>query len=699
MTDLSRLVDPSSVAIVGASDRPFSLGQRAVDNLLDHSDFRGNAYLINRSKKEIHGRQTYQSVLALPEVPDVAVLLVPAANALPVIEECASAGVKFAVVLTSGFGEMGPEGKQVEAQMLAIAQSAGMRLYGPNSPGLCNINKRIGLMFSPSFRTDQFPGPIGLATQGGGIGRCFVQGLERGVGVGLFVSTGNEVDLTLADFIRYMADADDITTIATAIEGVKNGSDFASAALYAAEKGKPVVALKIGRSDYGAKAVASHTGSLSGAAEVTSAALREIGVTEVDDMDELLDVASVFARSRPTGREKVVVYGFSGGACALSADVVSQAGLELATLAESTKQRLAEVLPDYAAYENPVDATSDILTRPEIGLSSLEATVRDPGTGVVFYPFPCDYDGLTGKIAEGIVEVQKSTDVLIVPVWMSDRLGPGYRELVAGGLMPIGSVQRGMRAVRRWIDRGNWSARPGWQPLPSTRAEGERAVWSEPDAKRLLASYGVPVPRSEVVGSADKAAKAADGIAAPVALKVVSAGITHKSDVGGVLVGLTSGDEAREGYQRILGNVAANQPGASVEGVLVEQMAPEGIDVLIGVARDPVFGPVITFGLGGVLVELLNDVSRRLLPLDAERARQLVGQPKCAALLRGVRGHPGYDTDALVRLLVSISDFVSGNAERIDELELNPVRVGLAGQGALALDAVLVTAGELGVAQ
>jgi acetate---CoA ligase (ADP-forming) len=694
-TDLSRLVDPSSVAIIGASDRPGSLGGRAVSNLLDHSDFRGVPYLVNRGKKQIHGLDTYESILAVPQVPDVAMLLVPAAQTMPVLRDCASRGVRFAIVFTSGFGEMGPEGKRAEAEMAEIGRSAGMRLYGPNSPGLCNLNKRLGFMFSPSFHLDQNPGPIGLATQGGGIGRCFLQAMERGVGVGLWASTGNEVDLTVADFIRYMADADDITTIATAMEGIKDGAAFADAALYAAERGKPVVALKVGRSEYGARAVASHTGSLSGAAEVNSAVLREVGVVEVDDMDELIDVATLFARKRPTGTEKVAIYGFSGGGCALSADAVGEAGLELAAFAPETDKALRETLPDYAAVGNPVDATSDILSRPEIGVASLQATVDDPAVDVVLYPFPCDYEELTGQIAAGIVEVQNRTDVPIIPVWMSDRLGPGYQEMVAGGLMPIGSVKRGTRAMRRWINRGRWSASEGWRPVATRRSAAERVVWSEPDAKARLAGYGVPVPRSAIAASADDAARIASDIGAPVVLKVVSSQLTHKSDAGGVIVGLSGPDAVRRGYADIMAAISRNHPDVTPDGVLVEQMAPEGIDVLIGVTRDPVFGPIITFGLGGVLVELFNDVSRRMLPLDETRARELVSEPRCAALLCGVRGQQGSDVDALVKLLLSVSAFVLDNAPSVDELELNPVRVGPVGQGVLALDAVLVTAGEL----
>jgi acyl-CoA synthetase (NDP forming) len=692
---LSRFVDPDSVAIIGASDRPGSLGARAVSNLLDHSQFRGTCYLISRTKEELHGIPCYRDVTALPEAPDVAVLLVPAGQVLAVLKGCAEREVKFAAVLTSGFGEMGAQGKRDEAEMARIGREAGMRIYGPNSPGLCNLNKRIGLSFAPSFHRDQMPGPIGLATQGGGIGRCFLQAMDRGVGVGLWASTGNEVDLTVSDFIGYMAGSDDIKVIATAMEGIKDGEAFAAAALHAAERGKPVIALKVGRSAYGARAVASHTGSLAGQAAVNSAVLRQVGVVEVDDMDELVDTAALFARRMPSGREKVAIYGFSGGGCALAADAVGDAGLELAELSSQTQDALRRALPDYAAVGNPVDATSDILARPEIGQTSLLATAEDPSVGVVLYPFPCDYEELTGKIGAGIVEVQAKTDTPIVPVWMSDRPGPGYQELVAGGLVPIGSIKRGTRALRRWVERGGWTVPAGWRPLPAARDHGEPVTWTEPAAKALLARYGVPVPRSDVARSPERAVAIAAGLGGPAVLKIVSPAITHKSDVGGVTVGVAGAAAVRGAYAQVIQAAADRAPGAPVEGVLVESMADDGIDVVIGVSRDPVFGPMLTFGLGGIYVELFNDLSRRMLPLDEAQARALIDEPRCSALLRGTRGAPSADTDALVRLLLAVSGFVEANAGAIDELELNPVRVAPAGQGATALDAVLVTAGNL----
>lgn len=689
--DLSSLVDPSSIAIIGASDRPGSLGSRSVENVLEHSKFDGTPYLVSKTKSEIAGHSTFRSIGEVSDSVDVAMLVVPAAVTLDTLRECAEADVKFAIVFTSGFGEMGAEGKAAEEAMLRISRESGMRIYGPNSPGLCNLNKPLGMMFSPSFKVDQFPGPIGLATQGGGIGRCFVQAMERGVGVGLWASTGNEVDLTVADFIRYMADADDITTIATAMEGIKDGVDFLDAVMYAAERNKPVVALKVGRSEYGAKAVASHTGSLSGAVEVNRAALRQAGVVEVDDLDELVDTAALFARRRPGAARSVAVYGFSGGGCALTADAVGAAGMELAEFTPETLRHLKEALPDYAAITNPVDATSDILSRPDIGAESLLATAEDPNVGVVLYPFPCDYDELTGGIAAATVDVQAKTDTPIVPVWMSDRLGPGFDALVQGGMVPVGSINRGARALSRWLARGSWSPDEGWRPLGPSEHKGSVVTMTEVVGKDLLREHGIRVPEGGLARTAQEAQDLAAAAGRPVVLKVVSEQITHKSDVGGVVVGASGADEVAAAYEKILHSVAEAAPDATVDGLLVESVAEDGVDVLVGVTQDPVFGPVVTFGLGGIYVELFADVSRRVLPLTERAAREMVAEPRCAELLKGLRGGEPADVDALVGLLQAVSRLVSENPD-IQELEMNPIRVHPDGRGVTALDVVLVRA-------
>lgn len=700
-SDLSALVNPASIALVGASDRAGSIGAHTLTNLTEYSNFEGELYLVNPARDSVGGRPCHRSVSALPRVPDVVIVAVPANAVMPVLRECADRGVPFAIVFTSGFGETGDEGRLAELEMARIARNSGMRIYGPNVPGLANINRRLGMSFSPAFRLDQRSGPIGLVTQGGGLGRTFMQAMDRGIGVGLFASTGNEVDLGISDFIHYMADAPDIQVIATVIEGVRDGARFAEAALHAARRGKPIVALKIGRSEYGVKAAQSHTASISGSAEVNSAVFRQLGIIEVDEMDELIDMAALLARAQPrTGRgsDGVAVFTYSGGTAALAADAVGFSGLRLAKFSAHTQERLNQLLPKYAAIDNPVDTTAEILTDTEVGYAVLSAVARDPDVGLILFPFPVEYGRITTEVAQGAVRVQQETDTPILTVWMSDRLGEGYSRLIEGGMMPARSLLKSVRAIGRWLDHGRW--REGfdssWLPRLFAGTPATRQPHTEPQAKARLGAAGITVPAGQVVTSADAAVRAAQKVGYPVVAKVVSRDITHKSDVGGVQVRLEDEAAVRTAWDAIHASVHRLAPTAAIDGLLIERMAASGgVEAVIGVHRDPVFGHIITFGLGGVNIELFKDVSRRMLPLTAREARAMVAETRCFRLLDGYRGRPRADIDALCATLMAVSDYVTRHAEAIEELELNPLWIGPQGAGTSALDAVLVTSQEI----
>lgn len=697
--DLSRLINPRSIALVGASDRPQSIGGRTLSNLLDHSTVNGELYLVNPTKTELRGRRCWPSVAALPETPDVAVIAVPASGVLEVMEECAARRVPFAIILTSGFGEAGPEGERAQARLKEIADGAGMRIYGPNCPGLTNVNQRLGMTFSPSYPHDLVKGPIGLATQGGGLGRNVMQAMERGIGIGLWASTGNEVDLQVADFIQYMATAPDILVIVTLLEGIKDGPRFLAALQAAARNGKPVVALKVGKSEYGQRAAQSHTASLTGSAEVNSAVFRQYGVIEVDDIDELVDTAWLLARGLPGERDAIGVYCSSGGTAALTADAVGTAGLVLAEFAPETTEALRTRLPDYAAIGNPVDTTAAILSDASMIEQTLGAVAADPHLGCVIAPIALDYGETTIRMAETLIAAQKQSPSLIVPIWMSDRLGEGYRMLVAGGFAPPRSVGKGIAAIRRWAAWGRWRRsaaaaavleRPLPPPVPAGAPAALRSV-SELDAKARLGRAGIALLPAAVARTRAEARQLADGMGYPVVAKIASPDILHKSDIGGVQVDLTDGARVETAWDDIMAAATWHQPDARIEGLLVEKMAPRGgTELMVGVTRDPVFGHVMTFGLGGIYVEILRDVTRRLLPVGPADAAAMVREMRCFPLLAGARGRPAADVAALERLLVAVSDFVTTNASTIEEMDLNPVWIGAEGEGVLPLDAVIV---------
>lgn len=699
LTDLSRLIRPRSIALVGASDRQNSIGERTLTNLLDHSEFDGDIYLVNPTKDEIRGRRCWPSVASLPATPDLAVIVVPAAGVLTVAEECAARGVLFAIVLTSGFGEAGEEGERAQMRLKEIADAGGMRLYGPNCPGLTNVNHRLGLTFSPSFPHDLVKGPIGLATQGGGLGRNVMQAMDRGIGIGLWASTGNEVDLQVADFIDYMADAPDIKVIVTLLEGIKDGPRFVAAIQRAAENGKPVIALKVGKSEYGQRAAQSHTASLTGSAEVNSAVFRQFGVIEVDDIDELVDTAWLFARAQPGAADGLAIYTSSGGTAALTADAVGLSNLTLATFAPHTREVLRDLLPDYAAIDNPVDTTAAVLSDSALIAKTLSAVANDPNLGCVIVPIALDYGDTTIQMARTIIAAQKACETPIVPIWMSDRMGEGYRMLVENGFAPPRSVGKAMKAVRRWVEYGRWKrAHPTRTActLTTTRpaASATRAL-SETEGKRQLLAAGVQLLPNGLARTVDEARALADDMGYPVVAKIVSPQVVHKSDIGGVKIGLQDAAQVADAWKSIMDSVAHARPDATIEGLLIEKMAPRGgIELMVGVTRDPVFGHVMTFGLGGIYVEILRDVTRRMLPLDASNAAAMVREMRSFPLLDGARGRPAADIPALEALLLRISDFVVANANRIEEMDLNPVWVGAAGEGAIPLDAVIIERAE-----
>ena len=701
LPDLSLLCSPRSVALVGASDDPGSIGGRALINLLKHSDFKGEVMLVNPKRETVAGMRCWPDIASLPSTPDLVLISVPAVHVNPALRQAAARGVPFAIVYTSGFGEAGPAGKALEDEMRGIVATSTLRVYGPNCPGLCNINERLGFTFSPSFQHDLRRGPIGLATQGGGLGRNVLQAMDRGLGIGLWCSSGNEVDLQVSDFIAHMADAEGIEVIVTLIEGIKDGRKFVRAVQRAAANGKPVIALKVGRSAYGQKAAMSHTGSLTGSAEVNSALFRQLGVIEVDDIDELADTAALIARTKPpkTARD-IAIYCSSGGASALTADMVGQANLKLAQFAPSTTQVLADSLPSYAAIGNPVDTTTAVITDPQLIDKTLLAVCEDPSVSLVLFPVTIDYGDVTIKVAESAVRVQRQTAVPIVPVWMSSRRGDAVEVYAEAGMVPVGSVGKAVKAVKRWLEWAEWVAQqtPGTAPfeplllrMPEAPPLGEARALNEHDAKALLRAAGIAMPVSGVARSADEAVQVAQRIGYPVVAKVLSAAITHKTEVGGVMLGIADDAALREAWQRIHGNVAQHRPDAKIDGLLIEAMAPAGgVETLVGVSRDPVLGPVLTFGLGGVHVELFRDVARRVLPLSRGDAEAMVREIRAFPLLDGLRGRPEADVPALIDLLLKVSDFVAAHAAQIDEMDLNPVWVGPLGQGARALDAVIV---------
>ncbi len=698
--DLVELTRPRSVMIVGASSKPGTLGHTTVVNMLEHSDFDGEVHLVNPKGGELFGKPLHASVAAVPaQGIDVALLLVPAESAVETLRACAEKGVRYVIVFTGGFAELGEAGRTVEAEMLALAQRSGMRLYGPNCAGMTMLAPRLGLTFSTEFRNDGRTGKlsrIGLVTQGGGLGRSLMQGNERGVCFSRWFSTGNELDLDSADFINWLAHDPGTDLICTVMEGIRSGPRFIAAAAAARRAGKPLIALKIGRSDFGKKAAQSHTASLAGEDAVNDAVFSQYGVIRVEDLDELLDVASLISRVGARSLRNICVYSSSGGAGVLSADKVGEAGLAMAVLADETVAEMARHAPAYAALTNPVDLTTKALTDPDLARRCLAPLFADPGVDAVLYPITSNYSASTEGLVRNMLAVAQGGAKAFVPVWMSSRRGPAHDLLIQEGFAPVYSLRNAMLALKRVsgyaaqaaeVAGGVEDAAPAGLPAA---APAVQLPCNEAQAKALLAQYGVRAPRESLAATAEAAAEAARAIGFPVALKLVADGVLHKSEIGGVQLGLRDEAEVRAAFERILANAARHQvPAAAIRGALVSEMVVDGVEMLVGLHRDEVFGPVLSVGAGGVWVEVDADVARCHLPASLQQIEHALDQTRIARRLASHRGLPARDRAALVDAVQRIAALFTALGDGVQSLEVNPLVVLDAGRGVVALDAVI----------
>lgn len=696
--DLSRLVRPRNVLVVGGSQRANSEGARLLENLTVHSRLRGEVFVVNPNMRDGNGYRCWPSITAVPPAEiDVALIMVRVGLVLDALRDCAARQIPFAIVMSSGFSEAGAEGEAIEAEIRALCARTGLRVYGPNCPGLTNLADRIGMTFSPAFQADIQTGPIGIVTQGGGSGRNLLQGLAHGTGAALWLSGGNELDLGAPDFIAHMAMDPQIRVITVLLEGVKQGARLIAALNLARRQGKPVVVLKVGRSEYGIRAAQSHTGSIAGAAAVNSAVFRQCGAIEVDELDDLVAVSRLLASAQPPASRRLAILTFSGGAAAMAADQAGLHGLQLSAFQPSTLDALRERLPAFAAVSNPVDVTAEALKQSDALAACLRFVAADPDVGAVLVPIPADYGSVTDNIAHAIIEASADAPRPIVPVWMSRRQGSGFRMLEEAGLAPFPSLSKALAALKAAAPPApGHAATSGTDathtPPPSASPAGQPVPCNEAAAKHLLEQSGIPVPRGVLVSRAEDVPSVARDVGFPLVMKVASAQILHKTEVNGVHLGIRSPEAAAAAYAQILADVGARRPDARIDGVLMEKMYDaRGREMLVGVHTDPAFGRVITVGLGGIFVELLKDVSHRVLPICRDDAVAMLGELRYGACLGAFRDAPPADVDALADFLVKVSAFIMARPE-ISEAEFNPVWVGPAGEGAVALDALILTA-------
>jgi acyl-CoA synthetase (NDP forming) len=709
MPDLRPLFSPDSLAIIGASADTHTLRGRTTQYLIAHR-YPGRIYPVTRSQPEVFGLRSYATVAELPEVPDLAVVIVPAAYVVPTIEECGGRGVRAAVVISSGFAEESGEAAQERDRALReVIDRFGIVVCGPNSEGLVNPLKPLVATFSPVFHDaaqSLFPDSrkskaIAVSCQSGALTFAFLsRGRPRQLRFTYQASAGNQTCLEAHDYIDWLLDTGGADIFLAYLEGIRDTARFRAVADKAAAAGKPMILAKVGRSEAGRRAAASHTGALAHAGVIDDAIFRHHGIIRGEDLDHMLDMAAAFAFcSLPRGNRVAVITG-SGGSAVWMADILSAHGLELPVLEEDLQHRLMALLPSYASAQNPVDGTAQAIH--EVGYAKLVEIVRESQR--------IDTILLIGSLANEATAKQRAEELAAVtgdteqPIILSTytTATPGAMAAFAeAGIPCYTSMPSCARAIRALVDYAHFQARrrklttAGHTPSDLSRdvshaLVGAGPVLTEIDAKGLLARYGVPRPPEALVMSAEEAVAAAARIGGPVALKVQSPDITHKTEAGAVALRVAGEVAVRDAYQRVLIGAGAAYPEAVIQGVLVQTMAPPGREMILGVTRDPDFGPILMVGLGGIHVEVLRDVVFSPVPIGQDEALALLDHLKGAALLSGARGEPPADRTALAELIATLSRFAADQADLIEEIDLNPVIVHPEGQGLTVVDALIV---------
>jgi acyl-CoA synthetase (NDP forming) len=695
-TSLDALFRPRSVAILGASDDATRISGRPVRYLIE-GGFKGGIYPVNPNRETVQGLKAYKTLADVPEVPDVALLAVPAALTEQAVRECVEKGVKGAVIFSAGYAESGEDGLAMQGRITDIARAGGLRLLGPNCLGI--FNPQIGFFgtFTQSLDKEMpGPGPLGIISQSGAYGSHIAYlARKRGIGINYWITTGNEADVDVAESLEWMAGQPDVKVIMAYVEGVRDGERFRRALELARANRKPIVMMKVGRSAIGAQAASSHTASLAGSDAIYDALFRQYGVHRATTTEEQIDVAYACSRGIFPKGNKLGVVTLSGGAGVLISDAAERNGLYVAPMPEAAQKILKELLP-FATVVNPVDTTAQALNDMNLLAKNIEVILDQGGYDALigfFSTLPMTRT-LSGPLRNAIAKgCEKFPDRLIAMSMIGDADAVAAYE--ASGFLVFEDSDRAVAALAALTKFAQAFDRVGTaKPVTAATPIGGDAL-SERAAKQLLGKAGIPFLDERMATDAKAAGAAADAIGYPVVLKIVSPDIEHKTEIGGVLVGMADRAGVERGFATLMQRAAQHRPDAAIEGVLVAPMAKKGVEVIVGVSRDPVFGPAVMFGLGGVHVEVLKDVTFRLAPLGRDEAVRMIDEIRGRALLSGVRGAAPSDVDALADLLVNISDFAAAHRDDIETIDLNPVLAWPKGEGVVALDALVVPRQDL----
>lgn len=691
---LDALFTPRSVAIIGASNDPSRTGGRPLRYLIE-AGFAGPIWPVNPNRKTVQDVPAFASIQDLPAIPDVALIAVPASGVADAMRDCAERGVRSAIIFSAGFAEVGAAGRAAQEEAIAIARNAGMRVLGPNCLGVHSAGSAymgtFGSILDRGFPKD---GPVGIVSQSGAFGMYLAYLAQcRGLGVAHAITTGNEADVDLSEALLWLVRQPHVKVIMVYAESVRNSGDFITALKEARKHRKPVIVTKVGSSVAGAHAATSHTDSLAGEDRVFDGILRQYGAVRATSTEEQVDIAYAAARGIfPAGPRLGIVTG-SGGVGIMMCDAAERFGLDVPPLPQSAQAEIVAMLP-FASPANPVDVTAQALSDMGVLAKSLRITLGEGGYDAVIAAFM----GLplarpfAGPLRDALVEGARGfEDRLIV---LNVNADPDVvRDYEQQGFLVFEDATRAVRAIaalhllRSNFDRDLEDAaeeiRLATTPLP-------KGAMGEAEAKKLLAAASIPILKETIATDAAMAVAAAEAMGGPVAMKIVSPDILHKTEIGGVLLNVTGSEAVASGFDTLMQRGLNAVPVDRIDGVLLSPMAGAGVETIIGVSQDPIFGPVVMFGLGGIFVELLEDVTFRQAPFDRGEAMRMIDEIGGRALLDGLRGAPPSDIDALAEALSALSRFAAAHSGDLASVDINPFLVREKGKGAVALDAVVV---------
>ncbi len=707
---LEPLLNPRSIAMIGASDNAGRIGGMPLE-LLSHFGFAGEVYPVNPKYAEVFGYRCYAQVEDLPAVPDLAVLAIGARDVTAMLRRCHAVGIRAAVVYAAGFAEEGAAGLLLQQELVQFCRESGMQVAGPNCMGLANLNTRAFTAFAAIFKTASMQsdtGCVSVLTQSGNVCSA-LYGLVRArdLPVSHFINTGNEATVDFAQYLAYLAEDSHTEIVLGYVEQIRDGRRFIDACRRFQAQGKVLVVLKAGVTDKGAVAVQSHTSALAGDQKIYEAAFRDLNVIAADDFAQMANIAMLARLRHRTAGARIGVVTMSGALGAILTDRFIQAGLQLPDLPVDVQTQLRQGIPAYGMVGNPVDVTGNIVNDPQFIVQVLQALAVTPALDTVVINAP---GYMLDRMAQPLIDVVKKYPRLFVAI---DTGNASCREALRDAGVAVfddlGHAVRALGPFLTWQERrGQRGATVhdtcddhGWVEAQSMDRQASLASGQAPidvprlpchegDARRYLAGFGLPDPDVCIAGTREEAAALADQLGVPLAMKVVSADLAHKTEAGGVLLNIKGAKAAAQAYEQILQNCHNYQPGAAIAGVMISPMQQGVAELLVGATRDPVFGPVLTVALGGIMTEIYRDTAHALLPVTHSEAVQLLRSLKAFALLDGFRGQPSADVDAAAQAMVAVGNAFMAGQPLLDQIEINPLLVRQAGSGVAMLDALLL---------